>query len=97
VQPRRNMSGDSHDIPGVNVKREFLYGIGLGIVFGLVWKSWQWNNKAMRVQANDRWEKQWPILLAKQAEEREEKDVADAAAAAEEAAEVAADEAAEAE
>ena len=39
-------------------------GVSLGVFFGLAWKSWQWGDKARRVENNNKWEKYWPIYAA---------------------------------
>lgn len=41
--------------------REILTGIALGLGAGLAWKSWQWNDKAKRIENNNKWDKFYPV------------------------------------
>ena len=52
--------GDQNDIPGPNPLRELAYGLAVGLGFGMLWKSWQWKDKADRVANNSKWSKQYP-------------------------------------
>lgn len=72
----------SEDIPGHDVRKEMLMGIGLGLTMALVWKSWQWNNKAERVSNNNKWEKQYPRYVAERREALAKEAAEEAAAAA---------------
>jgi hypothetical protein len=47
---------------GANVVlRELGYALVVSMAAGLAWKSWQWNDKARRVENNLAWDKYYPI------------------------------------
>jgi hypothetical protein len=43
------------------VLRELGYALVVSMAAGLAWKSWQWNDKARRVENNLAWDKYYPI------------------------------------
>jgi hypothetical protein len=60
--------------------REILFGIALGLGAGLAWKSWQWNDKAKRIENNNKWDKFYPVYAQQVKAELEAAEAAEAAA-----------------
>lgn len=43
------------------VLRELGYALLVGLTGGMAWKTWQWNDKARRIENNNAWDKYYPI------------------------------------
>jgi len=78
---RRGMASGGHDhsIPGVDGRAWILKAAAIAFAGGLLWKNWQWNDKARRVEANQKWEKYWPKYAARVKAELEAADAAELA------------------
>jgi len=79
------MSGGAHDedVPCKGmVLRELGYALVLGLAGGMAWKTWQWNDKARRVENNNAWDKYYPIYAQQVKADLEAADAAEAEEAA---------------
>ena len=43
------------------ILRELLTGLGIGLGCGVAWKSWQWSDKARRIENNNKWDRYYPV------------------------------------
>lgn len=59
LPPFLSLSSQGHD-----VRKEIVVGITLGLIAGLAWKNWQWNDKATRNADNAKWDKLYPTYVA---------------------------------